>query len=279
MQMYKNEIQVQQGEDFNLDIIVSASNIEHIPFLVSSQRSNPHFVCTVASTKFEKNLRYVKSWWSPVVIDLPPVKGVNANNQEILISGLKFPTFYSTIPVECGELASGTQLPIKPGEGAFKEFTINDTTETRYLYQYTKEGDDINYSLGHKPYYYFYFNYVDGQLAQYPRIDEYDCKITFNFNTEITQKWSGQNYMYQITLVSGTEMETYLEQVHKYYSEQIGDEWPKTQDEQYKYVKLMFPTALQNDIDIDSPLGRIEQPIPILRPTKLEVLNNLRILI
>ena len=67
METYFDDITVQQGEDFNMDILVSASNLEYIPFLVTSERPNPHFVVTVASTKYEKNMRYVDSWWNDPV--------------------------------------------------------------------------------------------------------------------------------------------------------------------------------------------------------------------
>ena len=45
---------VQQGENWNLDKVLSASNREYIPYIVSSERPNPYFVVTVASTKYEK---------------------------------------------------------------------------------------------------------------------------------------------------------------------------------------------------------------------------------
>ena len=64
METFGNDIEIQQGEDFNMDIVLSASNVEYIPFLISSKRVNPYFVVTVASTKYEKNMRYVQSWWN-----------------------------------------------------------------------------------------------------------------------------------------------------------------------------------------------------------------------
>ena len=57
------------------------------------------------------------------------------------------------------------------------------------------------------------------------------------------------------------------------------EQWPSTVQEQYLFVKVNWPNELQKDIDIDSPLGKIEQPQVILQPTKLEVYNNLRTLI
>ena len=64
METFGNDIEIQQGENFNMDIVLSASNQEYIPFIVSSERKNPYFIVTVASTKYEKNMRYVDSWWN-----------------------------------------------------------------------------------------------------------------------------------------------------------------------------------------------------------------------
>ena len=266
MNSFGNERQVQQGEDWNLDILLSASDREYIPFIVSSQRNNPFFVVTIASTKFEKNLRYVKSFWNNV-------DSINP------IDNLPYiPRFFDTVPVYCGELKEGDELPTVPGEGTFAEFTIGDNKNTRYLYQYVIEGEEIDKSVGHQPYYYFYFEYGDTT----ERIDDYECRVRFNFPSEITAEWTSQNYLYQITLVSGILMADKLNQIFldkENKGEIKADEWPTDITMQYKYVKTVCPNELQPDIDVDSPLGKILSPEPILPPTKLEVFNNLRTLI
>lgn len=256
MESFENERRVQQGEDWNLDILLSSSDREYIPFIVSSQRTNPFFVCTVASTKYEKNLRYVKSWWNSV------------ESQDI-------PTFYQTVPQYYGEVASIASLPTVPSTNSSNP-TFGDSAETRLLYQYTLSTDKIDPDLGHKPYYYFYFEYdEDGTLLQ--RVDSYECRIRFNFLSSDTAEWGGQNYMYQITLVSGELLEDKLNDIYLAHGE--PENWPDTTEAQYNYVKVNWPNELQPDIDYDSPLGYIEHPEPILTPTKLEVFNNLRILI
>lgn len=246
MESFGHERRVRQGEDWNLDITLSASNREYIPFIVSSQRNNPFFVVTIASTKYEKNFRYVRSWWNSV-------------------DNLNIPTFYQTTPRYYGELS---ELPTDPSaiEG--------ESAETRYLYQYTLASDAIDITVGHKPYYYFYFDY-SGETPV--RIDNYSCRLRFNFPSSVTAEWTGQNYLYQITLVSGQLMQDRLNEIYDFYK---PVDWPKDNIEaQYKYVKIQYPKELQPDIDIDSPLGYIEIPEPILQPTKLEVFNNLRTLI
>lgn len=271
MQSFGNERQVQQGEDWNLDILLSASDKEYIPFIVSSERTNPFFVTTVASTKFEKNLRYVKSFWS----DIDSLSEFT-------------PRFFQTVPVECGELGYVDpdaeekvmkELPIMPGLGEFAEFTNNDSINRRYLYQYTRADEDIDYELGHKEYHYFYFDYSTGVAI---RVDNYECRVRYNFSSEVTSEWAGQNYLYQITLVSGPLMADRLDEIYRVKKSEgliTEAQWPKTIELQYKFVKTKWPEELQKDIDIDSPLGRILQPEVILPPTKLEVFNNLRTII
>ena len=391
MKSFGNEKRVQQGEDWNLDLLVSARSDEYIPYLISSELANPFFVVTVGSTKYDKNERYVKSWWNS-------------------IKNSKIPTFYDTNPIYCGELpetsdtyrantdmdehqivanqldnkddnnvlftciddngeehdyygikvvrdeqsftptaiyyyrkeivdgvtvvnpfevaslvsASGfpggfmhwdedwcTNITVtnagknnnylmsfirvfytrldeigKPGNGAFYEFTMYDSAAKRYLYQYTKSSDTelIN---GHKPYYYFYYDYSGPSVY---RRNDYECRIKFNFLSKDTADWTGQNYIYQITLVSGQLMEDTIKEIYDYH-EHIGDDlsdWPIKTEEltdleyielEYNYIKTRWPDSFQVDIDSDSPLGYIETPIPILLPTKLEVMNNLRRLI
>lgn len=259
MQSFGNERQVQQGEDWNLDILLSASDKEYIPYIVSSERNNPFFVTTVASTKYEKNLRYVKSFWSKIEDNFQP-------------------RFFQTVPLYCGELNS--DLPTEPGVGTFADITIGDSAKTRYLYQYIKTEDNIDYELGHKPYYYFYFEYLeDGSIT---RVDEYECRVRYNFPSEVTSEWAGQNYMYQITLVSGPLMADRLNEIYRVKLQEgeiTEKEWSKNIALQYNLVKSRWPEELQKDIDADSPLGRILQPEVILPPTKLEVFNNLRTII
>ena len=256
MESYGNEIRVQQGEDWNLDMLLSASNIEYIPYLVSSERVNPYFVITVASTKYEKNLRYVKSWWCSI------------KDSEI-------PTFYSTVPVY-HEINDPTELEnLTPAD-------CGDSEDERYLYYYTVQDETGKILEKH----YFYFDYSGDDPVL--KVDEYECHIRMNFASKDTAEWGSQNYLYQITLVSGQLMADRLEEIRQHYN---PENWPtitigmtdeqiqETIEAQYKYVKANYPGELQPDIDIDSPLGYIDTPEVILQPTKLEVYNNLRKLI
>ena len=267
MEAFGNEIKVQQGEDFNIDLLLSANQVEYVPYIISSQRKNPFFVVTVASTKYEKNLRYVCSWWN-----------------SILSGEDKIPTFYQTTPYNVGSYPTAADLPTIPpiiGPGDIKE-----TAETRLLYQYTLDDEAVDPDVGHRPYHYYYFEYnEEGQPTA--RVDNYECHIRFNFQSEETAKWTGQNYMYQITLVSGDLMEEVLENIALAHDN--PNDFPTEEDypedptalikAQYNYIKIQWPDELQPDIDATSPLGRIETPEVILAPTKLQVFNNLRQLI
>lgn len=261
MESFGNERQVQQGEDWNLDLLLSASSEEYIPYIISNQRKNPYFVVTIASTKYEKNARYVKSFWNSV--DNP-----SGNTPAI-------PRFYQTVPEFYGYIDSIDELPTAPvnnGTNATYEEYLDNSH--RLLYQYCLNSDEIDEEVGHKPYYYFYFEYNNGVAT---RIDYYDCTLRFNFPSSVTAEWGGQNYMYQITLVSGDTMASKLNAI--YILKGKPEDWPSTTEAQYNYVKVRWPEEFQPDIDADSPLGTIETPEPILVPTKLEVFNNLRKLI
>lgn len=259
METFGNEVRVQQGEDWNLDILLSSSSREYIPFIVSNQRKNPFFVVTVASTKYEKNLRYVASWWN----DLGP----NTTSGQVPI-----PTFYQTVPQWYQEVNSVNDLPSLPP--MFNN--VRETAQTRLLYQYQLTNEAIDPETGHKPYHYFYYEYSeDGTVVA--RVDFYECRIRFNFRSDETAKWTSQNYLYQITLVSGDLIEEVLYNIALEHG--MPADWPNSIEAQYKYVKVQWPSALQPDIDATSPLGRIETPQVILSPTKLEVSNNLRRLI
>lgn len=268
MESYGNEIRVQQGEDWNLDKELFASQLLKIPYIISSQRANPYFVITVASTKYEKNLRYVKSWWCS-------------------ITDSQIPTFYFTQPVHC-EVASEQELDaltpstvntlLSTETITWDEGEIVDGQRRKYLYYDTIDDDDTNRI-------YFYFDY-SGSTPEL--VKNYECHVRMNFASKDTAEWGSQNYLYQITLVSGQTMRDRLQEIYEQYTPEqwpmitpsmSDDEIQETIEAQYKFVKANYPYELQPDIDIDSPLGYIDTPEVILQPTKLEVYNNLRKLI
>lgn len=293
METYGNDIEIQQGENFNMDVVLSASQIEYIPYLVSSQRKNPHFIVTVASTKYEKNMRYVRSWWNdplnPQVIDVDGVMIVQA-----------LETFFQTTPIYLGELSSNPQI------ADIQKANSDESITHRYMYQYTLSSDRFDEKLGHKPYRYAFLDYTTETTGiKYVNPDpetgedknhNYTCKVVQNFASDITRHWGAQNYMYEITLVCGnTPKEVILECYNKYglthpdfpmprkedgtlYT--ADEQWGEQEDQYiaaaYKYIKRQWPNYLQPDIDEDSKLYYIDHPETIVPPSKLTVNNNLR---
>lgn len=267
MESYGNERQVQQGEDWNLDILLSGSNVEYVPYLISNMINNPFFVITIASTKYEKNLRYVKSWWCEIS-DNPNSVGY-------------VPRFFQTTPEDDGEYEGLASLPSQPRVG--QEPIVNNIRHNK-LYRYTLTNDEIIPELGHKKWYYYYFQYTNygpsgNVIKRVDIVTEEDCfpRVRYNFLSRDTSEWGSQNYLYQITLVGGQLMADRLNEI--YIAHGKPENWPATIEAQYAYVKANWPKELQPDIDVDSPLGYIESPEPVLTPTKLEVFNNLRTII
>ena len=283
MQSYENERVIQQGEDWNIDVKLSQSVQDYIPYVVSKEREHPHFVLTVASTKFEKNHRYVESWW-----------------QEIPDSQ---PRFKQTVPFFVGDFtADPTSFVDLIAKATIYDDTIGpdvaDDTAYERLYQYTVKGSEFKYC--------YTTDGIDIVLG-------YELRMRFNILSHIpgleglqggTANWNSQEYMYQITLVSGQLMEDTLISLitsTKYSNLNWRSDLPKKSDyattEEYiaalknmlknelvrkdifNFVKQHIPDFFQKDIDWNSNLGQIWSPIPILKPTRLRVDSNLRVLI
>lgn len=283
MQSYENERVIQQGEDWNIDVLLSQSVQGYIPYIVSSEREHPHFVLTVASTKFEKNHRYVESWW-----------------QEIPDSQ---PRFKQTVPFFVGDFtADPTSFSDLVAKATVYDDKIGpdvaDDTAYERLYQYTVKGSEFKYCYT-----------TDGTDI----VLGYELRMRFNILSHIpgleglqggTANWNSQEYMYQITLVSGQLMEDTLISLitsTKYSNLNWRSDLPKKSDyatnEEYiaalknmlknelvrkdlfNFVKQHIPDFFQKDIDWNSNLGQIWSPIPILKPTRLRVDSNLRVLI
>lgn len=283
MQSYENERVIQQGEDWNIDVKLSQSVQDYIPYVVSKEREHPHFVLTVASTKFEKNHRYVESWW-----------------QEIPDSQ---PRFKQTVPFFVGDFtADPTSFEDLINKATAYDDKIGpdvaDDTAYERLYQYTVKGSEFKYCYT-----------TDGTDI----VLGYELRMRFNILSHIpgleglqggTANWNSQEYMYQITLVSGQLMEDTLISLitsTKYSNLNWRSDLPKKSDyattEEYiaalkemlknelvrkdlfNFVKQHIPDFFQKDIDWNSNLGQIWSPIPILKPTRLRVDSNLRVLI
>jgi hypothetical protein len=279
MQTYENERVIQQGEDWNLDIKLSQSISEYIPYIVSKEREHPHFVLTVASTKFEKNHRYVESWWQ----EIPDTQ----------------PRFKQTTPFYVGEFDSD---PTNFNQLVAKIAAISDDGPYERLYQYTLSSNPGEFEYCYKD--------NTGALKL-----GYELYVRFNILSYLpgykgikggTSQWNAQEYMYSITLVSGQLMiDTLLDAIENYPNLNWRKDMPRKaeyikqnkgeeaynidireflanetiREDVFNFIKLHIPDFFQKDIDHNSNLGRIWSPIPILKPTKLKVDSNLRVLI
>lgn len=279
MQSYENERIIQQGEDWNLDILLSQSVQEYVPYIISSKRENPHFVMTVASTKFEKNQRYAESWWQEIPSSQPRFKQTTPF----------YVGHYKTEPNSFSDLRNGAEVDIStdgPMERLY-QYTVGDDKEFKYCYTSNNTTITKGYSLRVR------FN-VLSQLVN-------------NKLESGTSKWNSQEYMYQITLVSGQLMvdtiidcidnnpnlnwRTDLPKRSNYTDNEQGfneyreamieffGEKESRQKDVYEFIKLHLPNFFQKDIDWNSKLGMIWSPVPILKPTILRVDSNLKILI
>lgn len=281
MQSYENERVIQQGEDWNIDVKLSQSVQEYIPYIVSKEREHPHFVLTVASTKFEKNHRYVESWWQEIPDSQPRFKQTTPFFVGVLAAD---PTSFSDLIAKADSLIK-TDLSNDEAYERLYQYKLNNDGEFKYCY--TTDGTNI--------------------------VIGYELRMRFNILSHIpglqglqggTANWNSQEYMYQITLVSGQLMEDTLISLitsTKYSNLNWRSDLPKKSDyattgeyetalkemlknelvrkDIFNFVKQHIPDFFQKDIDWNSNLGQIWSPIPILKPTRLRVDSNLRVLI
>lgn len=281
MQSYENERVIQQGEDWNIDVKLSQSVQDYIPYIVSKEREHPHFVLTVASTKFEKNHRYVESWWQEIPDSQPRFKQTTPFFVGVLTAD---PTSFEDLIAKADSLIKTDISNDEPYERLY-QYKLNNDGEFKYCY--TTNGTNI--------------------------VIGYELRMRFNILSHIpgleglqggTANWNSQEYMYQITLVSGQLMEDTLISLitsTKYSNLNWRSDLPKKSDyattEEYiaalkemlknelvrkdifNFVKQHIPDFFQKDIDWNSNLGQIWSPIPILKPTRLRVDSNLRVLI
>ena len=137
MQSYENERVIQQGEDWNIDVKLSQSVQEYIPYIISSEREHPHFVLTVASTKFEKNHRYVESWWQEIPDSQPRFKQTTPFFVGVLAAD---PTSFEDLIAKADSLIKTDISNDEPYERLYQYKLSNDG---EFKYCYTTDGTDI----------------------------------------------------------------------------------------------------------------------------------------
>lgn len=64
MRVFRNEISVERGENFTLDMLIQ--NKDGSPFIISSELENPYFLLTISSCEYDIDSRIIKRYWCPI---------------------------------------------------------------------------------------------------------------------------------------------------------------------------------------------------------------------
>lgn len=100
---------------------------------------------------------------------------------------------------------------------------------------------------------------------------EYKCRIIVSYSQEITKEWIDQNYVYSITLVSGSDTNTYLHVLCTEYN--IPTSATTTNEEMYDLL-IAAGHTFPEDFNYGRPIYTFDTFSPILVPTKLTVASN-----
>lgn len=243
MKIFGDRLEIHQGEYFNMEFKISSSDIEYIPYIISSEISNPFFVISLSSSKFDKGRRYVNHWWNEIDDMIP--------------------RFYQTVPKFDKEYDDLRDLPTIPSPGS-------ETYKTRLLYQYTLSYEDIDPITGHRPYHYYYFSYDNEEVTG--RVDGYECVIRMYISTIESENLNGGEYVYGIYVVGGELLTDFLSDIYELKGRPSN--WPDTIKDVLAYIRKNWPGLIQDDIEYDSPLGRIDYQEVILPMSKFVVSEN-----
>lgn len=104
---------------------------------------------------------------------------------------------------------------------------------------------------------------------------DYQFRIVKQFSSDETNKWISQNYTYSVSLVSGTSLKDFLRKLCERYQvisdDNVVDMYNKLTA--HDQVEL---NALLQDIDLTKPLYEYSSIVPIVPPSKLTVISNIK---
>lgn len=181
MQVRNNEISVQRGESWTMSKKIQ--NKDGSPFIVSSELTNPYWLVTIASARYEQKDRYILNKW------------LELSN---------FPRFKYTQPIELAKYGlkfSDNTLPFIDfdEDGDNNDFAGDETSGySNIAIFYEKDSNGV---ISYK--YWEYINNIEGDYDG--NWVDYECPIVTTFSHKITNQWVEQNYYYSITLVTGRE--------------------------------------------------------------------------
>ena len=242
MQMHKNNLVIYRGESFTLDYNVVYGKGE--PLIISDQMTSPYLLLSISNTAYSQEKREIRNYWYPLK---------------------DFPKFTLTKPLDIQELKNGLN-----GVSKYSSFydIVNFPIEGVYLNGKLVERLTENYAV--------FCNSLEPGVYKYWKNgawEDYDFRVIQSFTSEDTRTWLHQKYYYSIQLVTGTEVREYLSSLyrHNFLDTKYLD---MSNQEIYDVLKdkVEFPV----DFDMDKPLVKIDNSIPILAPTAITVVTYMQ---
>lgn len=249
MKTLNNILVVHRNETFTLDKIVQ--NRDCSPYIVSAALENPYWLLTVSSTRYDQKDRYIQNWW----LDLSD-----------------YPRFVFTNPIDLKSFKVSNEADAVSAFSSFSDVTSLSSFVGTYLngQQITKmEANDFVYYLeddnNNKEYKYWSTNINGWQ--------KYECRIVKLFQQEITRQWVEQTYVYSITLMSGVSTYDYLKSLCD--ENNISYNNDATINDLYQAL-LDIGYEFDENFNINSPLALYTTVKPILVPTELRVMSDIK---
>lgn len=172
MKTYGNEITIHRGESFTIDKFIVSK--DGSPYIVSNQLLNPHLRVSVSDSLYEQEDRYISNYF---------------------LNLSKLPRFVSTIPVDIRSFKSAPD-----GSSLYESFATMSGLPSGYVgnhqVTYTSDDDALFYCKNDD-------GTVDYKYHTEAGWSDYRFRLLKYFSTDITSSWRGQNYWYDISLVSG----------------------------------------------------------------------------
>jgi len=177
-------VSVKRGETWAIDFEVFA-NDGITPFVVLSELENPYLKITVKSNKYERDGQYEKTWW----LDLAKTYEIEPNGN---LSVIPLPRFAQTEVIEVPLLDN--QFDANTIINFFANMGQVTPPLTDVVWMGIQSNDDIIFAYT-----------VDGIT-----FEPYQFRIVKGFQHEDTAEWVEQSYLYDITIVTGTEVEEFI---------------------------------------------------------------------
>lgn len=139
-------------------------NKDGSPYIISNKLKNPYFLVTVASSQYEQSDRYVLNKWCDI-------KG--------------YFRFYTTQPIA---ISSTDGFPVNLPDSVKQDVISNNNGDySTYAVWYTVDNNDNK----------TYYRWAGTTFIKY------ECRFIVTFKPEVTEQWTGRNFIYEIKLIDG----------------------------------------------------------------------------